>query len=136
MVIHHPERFGLSQLHQLRGRVGRGGKMGYCFLAVAEETPLAARQRLGIVIRHADGFDIAAEDLKIRGPGEFFGVRQHGVPALKLANPVIDQRCVEIARTYVKRLIRSDARMESHDAAPCRRHLEELEFDGLGHTMS
>jgi ATP-dependent DNA helicase RecG len=136
MVIHHPERFGLSQIHQLRGRVGRGGKMGYCFLCLSDDNSYVARQRLKVLARVSDGFEIAAEDLKIRGPGEFFGVRQHGVPGLKIANPAVDQKLVEIARTHVKRLIDSDRHLEGAEAAPCRRFLEDLGFDALGRTMS
>jgi ATP-dependent DNA helicase RecG len=136
MVVHHPERFGLSQLHQLRGRVGRGGQPGYCFLAVSDSTSPIARQRLGVLTRVSDGFQIAAEDLKIRGPGEFFGVRQHGVPGLKIANPAIDQKIVEIARSCVKRLVENDLQLTSPESAPCRRFLEELEFDAAGSTIS
>lgn len=136
MVVHHPERFGLSQLHQLRGRVGRGGRPGYCFLSVSDATSYVARQRLDVLTRVSDGFRIAAEDLKIRGPGEFFGLRQHGVPGLKIANPVVDQAVVETARRHVKRLIQDDAMLESPGAAPCRRFLEEIEFDALGRTIS
>jgi len=136
MVVHHPERFGLSQLHQLRGRVGRGGKPGYCFLSVVEDSSYQSRQRLKVFTRVTDGFKIAAEDLKIRGPGEFFGLRQHGVPGLKIANPVLDQDIVEIARGQVKGLLDADARLESAEAAPCRRFLEELELDAFGRTIS
>jgi ATP-dependent DNA helicase RecG len=123
MVVHHPERFGLSQLHQLRGRVGRGGEKGYCFLCVSEDTPFEARKRLKVLERVSDGFEIAAEDLKIRGPGEFFGVRQHGVPGLKIANPATDQKVV-------------DPGLETADAAPCREFLREMEFDALGKTIN
>ncbi len=136
MVVHHPERFGLSQLHQLRGRVGRGGTPGFCFLAVSDATSHIARQRLGVLTRVSDGFRIAAEDLKIRGPGEFFGVRQHGVPGLKVANPALDQKIVEIARSRVKRLIDNDLRLTSPESVPCRRFLEEMEFDATLSTIS
>jgi ATP-dependent DNA helicase RecG len=129
MVVHHPERFGLSQLHQLRGRVGRGGKPGHCFLAVSEDTSYVARQRLGVLTRVSDGFRIAAEDLKIRGPGEFLGIRQHGVPGLKIANPAVDQSIVEIARAGVKRLIENDLRLSSARSAPCRLFLDEMGFN-------
>lgn len=136
MVIHHPERFGLSQLHQLRGRVGRGGKEGYCFLSLAEDTSSVARHRLEVLTRVSDGFQIAAEDLRIRGPGEFFGVRQHGVPGLKVANPAVDQDVVEIARRHVRRLLDADANLAGAEAAPCRDFLRELEFESVGRTIS
>jgi ATP-dependent DNA helicase RecG len=136
MVVHHPERFGLSQLHQLRGRVGRGGQPGYCFLAVSDGTSPIVRQRLGVLTRVSDGFQIAAEDLKIRGPGEFFGLRQHGVPGLKIANPAVDQKIVEIARARVKRLVDNDLQLASPQSAPCRRFLEAIEFHAAGSTIS
>jgi ATP-dependent DNA helicase RecG len=136
MVVHHPERFGLSQLHQLRGRVGRGGIPGFCFLSVTDDTSYVARQRLNVLTRVSDGFQIAAEDLKLRGPGEFFGLRQHGVPGLKIANPAVDQKIVEIAQSYVKRLVETDVGLQSPEAEPCRRYLAAKEFDALGRTIS
>jgi ATP-dependent DNA helicase RecG len=136
MVVHHPERFGLSQLHQLRGRVGRGGVEGYCFLPISEGASQPVRARLRVLTRVADGFEIAAEDLRIRGPGEFMGLRQHGVPGLKIANPVVDQAIVEKARSAVRRLIEASGQLEAPEAAPCRRFLEELEFDTAGRTIS
>ena len=125
MVVHHPDRFGLSQLHQLRGRVGRGGEAGFCFLLIGEEVSHIARDRLHVMTRVTDGFKIAEEDLKIRGPGEFLGSRQHGVPGLKLANPLRDHRIVESVRSCVKGLMERDPRLRGPDAAPCRRHLDE-----------
>jgi ATP-dependent DNA helicase RecG len=135
MVIHHPERFGLSQIHQLRGRVGRGGHPGYCFLLEGEGVSRTARERLAVLTRVTDGFKIAEEDLRIRGPGEFFGTRQHGVPGLKIANPARDQRAVEITRNHVKNLLRIDPRLETAEAAPCRRYLEDLGADTVGTTI-
>jgi len=135
MVIHHPERFGLSQIHQLRGRVGRGGRAGYCFLVIGEGVSQSARERLDILTRVRDGFKIAEEDLRIRGPGEFFGVKQHGVPGLKIANPARDQKAVEIARQEVKDLLREDPRLESLRALPCKMYLREIGADKLGVTI-
>jgi ATP-dependent DNA helicase RecG len=94
-----------------------------------------ARDRLDVLTRVADGFEIAEEDLKIRGPGEFFGIRQHGVPGLKLANPARDAALVEIARNLVKNLVRDDPRLEGPAARPCRRYLEELGADTVGATI-
>ncbi len=136
MVVHHPERFGLSQLHQLRGRVGRGNAGGYCFLPISEDVSYAVRQRLRVLTRVSDGFQIAAEDLKIRGPGEFMGVRQHGVPGLKIANPLTDQLIVEIAREAVRELVGENAGHESPDVVTCRGFLEEMGFDAVGRTIS
>lgn len=135
MVIHHPERFGLSQIHQLRGRVGRGGRAGYCFLLMGEGVSGMARERLQVLTRVSDGFRIAEEDLRLRGPGEFFGVRQHGVPGLRIANPISDQDAVETARRGVKDLLRSDPRLEGPESAPCRRYLRDMGADTAGITI-
>lgn len=135
MVIHHPERFGLSQLHQLRGRIGRGGRSGFCLLAVTEDSGAPARDRLKVLARVSDGFEIAEEDLRIRGPGEFFGTRQHGVPGLKLANPAVDGKIVETARRAVKQLLDGDPRLESPGGMICRRYLEALAVDLADHTF-
>lgn len=136
MVVHHPERFGLSQLHQLRGRVGRGGVPGYCFLCVTDDTSFEAQKRLKVLARVSDGFEIASEDLKIRGPGEFFGVRQHGVPGLKIANPATDQRIVELARNCVKTLVEADPTLQEPGSRPCREYLRDMEFEALGRTVN
>jgi ATP-dependent DNA helicase RecG len=135
MVIHHPERFGLSQIHQLRGRVGRGGHAGFCFLLTGEGVSASVRERLEVLTRVSDGFRIAEEDLRLRGPGEFFGTRQHGVPGLKIANPAKDHKAVEITRKHVKDLLRRDPRLEGPEAAPCRRYLEALGADTAGATI-
>jgi ATP-dependent DNA helicase RecG len=126
MVVHHPERFGLSQLHQLRGRVGRGGKEGFCFLLLRETVSGETLDRLNVLVRESDGFRIAEEDLRIRGPGEFLGVRQHGVPGFKLANPLKDKKLVELANHSVRRLIDSDPQLKSQDGRLCRDFLRAI----------
>ena len=97
MVIEHAERFGLSQLHQLRGRIGRGAEESHCLLFGNPRTP-EGEERLKIIARTSDGFKIAEEDLRLRGPGEFFGTRQHGAPELKIANLVDDYALLRTAR--------------------------------------
>ncbi len=117
MVIEHAERFGLSQLHQLRGRIGRGGEKGTCIL-IAPKTPGEdARVRLETMVRTTNGFEIAETDLKIRGPGEFFGTRQHGDLGFHIANPLRDFDLLELARREALSLV------ESPGAEPARRRL-------------
>jgi ATP-dependent DNA helicase RecG len=97
MVIEQAERFGLAQLHQLRGRVGRGGEQSYCIL-VTGKLGEAARERIRTLVESTDGFYIAEMDMKLRGPGEFFGTRQSGLPSLRVANIIRDGEILEIAR--------------------------------------
>jgi ATP-dependent DNA helicase RecG len=107
MVIEHAERFGLSQLHQLRGRIGRGGEKGTCIL-IAPKTPGDdTRMRLETMVRTTNGFEIAETDLKIRGPGEFFGTRQHGELGFHIANPLRDFELLELARREALSLVES-----------------------------
>ncbi len=97
MVIEQAERFGLAQLHQLRGRVGRGAAQSYCILVTAKLND-AGRERIRTMVDSNDGFYIAEMDLKLRGPGEFFGTRQSGLPALRIANILRDAELLELAR--------------------------------------
>ncbi len=97
MLIEQAERYGLAQLHQLRGRVGRGGEQSYCVL-VTERLGEAGRERIRTLVDSNDGFAIAEMDLKLRGPGEFFGTRQSGIPALRIASVIRDREILEIAR--------------------------------------
>jgi ATP-dependent DNA helicase RecG len=97
MVVEQAERFGLAQLHQLRGRVGRGAAQSYCIL-VTEKMNDAARERIRTLVDSTDGFYIAEMDLKLRGPGEFFGTKQSGLPSLRVANLLRDTEILEIAR--------------------------------------
>ena len=98
MVIEHAERFGLSQLHQLRGRVGRGIEQSYCVLLASDKQTEVARERLGIMEETNDGFRIAEKDLEIRGPGEVMGTRQAGLPEFRVANLVRDLEMLKAAR--------------------------------------
>ena len=115
MVIEHAERFGLAQLHQLRGRVGRGAAQSVCALLFAGPLSFTARARLKVMYESLDGFEIARQDLKIRGPGEFLGARQSGVPMLRFANLEEDVELVEHARSVAERLLREDpATVDAH----------------------
>ncbi len=97
IVIEHAERFGLSQLHQLRGRVGRGQEQSYCIL-IGDPKTEEGFKRLQIMVRTQNGFEIAEEDLSIRGPGEFMGIKQHGMPEFKIANIIKDREILEISK--------------------------------------
>ncbi len=110
MVIEHPERFGLAQLHQLRGRIGRGGEKSYCFLL----TNGAEIERLRYFVHTFDGFALAEYDLKLRGPGEFMGTRQHGIPEFKVANLTEDVDLLFQAREDAEDLIEKDPELLSH----------------------
>jgi len=98
MVIEHAERFGLSQLHQLRGRIGRGSAKSYCVLMTGGKVSIEAEQRLDAMVRTQNGFEIAELDLQLRGPGEFFGTRQAGMPSFRVANLLRDRELLEAAR--------------------------------------
>ncbi len=106
MVIEHAERFGLSQLHQLRGRVGRGAHDSVCVLLYQKPLSETARARLKIIFENTDGFEIARQDLHLRGPGEFVGSRQSGVPLLRYADLEVDTDLIELARGMAEYLLR------------------------------
>jgi ATP-dependent DNA helicase RecG len=117
MVIEHAERFGLAQLHQLRGRIGRGSADSTCVLLFEEPLTDTAKQRLKVVYETTDGFEIARQDLVIRGPGEFLGARQSGVPLLRFADLERDVALIEQARDDADALLKSDP-------AAAERHLD------------
>ncbi|GHV84203.1 ATP-dependent DNA helicase RecG [Spirochaetia bacterium] len=108
MVIHHAERFGLSALHQLRGRVGRGHEQSYCFLIYSDELTDDGKQRLKVMLENSDGFVIAEEDLKLRGPGQIVGVEQSGYLRLGIADPVRDSAELENARSGAFAILEND----------------------------
>ncbi|WP_242823411.1 ATP-dependent DNA helicase RecG [Thermaerobacter subterraneus] len=120
MIIEGADRFGLAQLHQLRGRVGRGSKESLCIL-VADPASAEGRMRLEALCRSQSGFDIAEFDLQLRGPGDFFGTRQHGLPALRIADPVKDAGLLRLAREAARRLLERDPGLD----APAHRSLRE-----------
>src|SRR5271166_3722885 len=98
MVVEHAERFGLAQLHQLRGRVGRGSARSYCILVTGKRVSPLAEERLNAMVATQDGFRLAELDLEMRGPGEFFGTRQAGLPDFRVANLVRDRQILELAK--------------------------------------
>jgi ATP-dependent DNA helicase RecG len=115
MVIEHAERFGLAQLHQLRGRVGRGAAESMCVLLFGEDLNPVAKARLKVIFETTDGFEIARQDLLIRGPGELLGAKQSGVPLLRFADLAKDAALLEIARGVADELLRdAPAVVEAH----------------------
>ena len=112
MIIEHAERFGLAQLHQLRGRVGRGQHASYCLLSAHFPISEEGKARMKAMQNSRDGFEIAEEDLKIRGPGDFMGTRQSGLPVLKIANLLRDIKILDIARKEAFALIDRDPNLE------------------------
>jgi ATP-dependent DNA helicase RecG len=131
MLIHNPERFGLSQLHQLRGRIGRGSLKSYCLLILPDELGEGARTRLNLFVAHRDGFKLAEEDLKTRGPGDLFGVRQHGSPDLRLVHPLNDAALVAEARERAQQLVEADPELLAPDLRALRNLLRRLFMDRL-----
>jgi ATP-dependent DNA helicase RecG len=123
MLIEHPERFGLSQLHQLRGRVGRGADQSYCIL-LGDVGPEAA-QRLDVFVGTDDGFQIARADLRLRGMGDLFGERQSGVPTFRVADPLRDEELGDRARMAAERLLGQDPELAKPEHAGLRRQLGE-----------
>lgn len=121
MVIEGAERFGLAQLHQFRGRVGRGEARSYCVL-LSESATEANLARLQIMAETNDGFVLAEKDLELRGPGDFMGVRQHGLPELRLAQ-LSDRSTLELARQEAMRIYRQDPELRQPEHAELARHV-------------
>ena len=131
MIIEHAERFGLAQLHQLRGRVGRGAHSSYCLLMAYHPVSEEGQARMKAMQNSGDGFVIAEEDLKIRGPGDFMGTRQSGMPLLKIANLLRDIRVLETARKEAFRLIEQDPDLTIPEHQPLNKALHRF----LGNYM-
>jgi ATP-dependent DNA helicase RecG len=112
MVIESAEKFGLSQLHQLRGRVGRGSEKSYCILLTSNKLSEDGKQRLAIMCATNDGFKIAEKDLELRGPGDIEGTRQSGALNLKLADLVADQEILLVAKKLATQLVEADEKLE------------------------
>ena len=127
MVVENADRFGLSQLHQLRGRVGRGKAKSYCIL-LSDSQNEETRARLKVMTQTNDGFRSSQEDLRLRGPGDFFGQRQHGLPAMKIADLSCDMRLLDEAQTAARQLMERDPELTDPAHRPLRRRIRQL-FD-------
>jgi ATP-dependent DNA helicase RecG len=126
MVVEHAERFGLSQLHQLRGRIGRGAAKSYCVLMTGGKVSDEAERRLNEMVRTQDGFAIAELDLELRGPGEFFGTKQAGMPGLRVANILRDRNLLELAKTEAAKLVlETDPEITVEDRQRVMQHLRQ-----------
>ena len=131
MVIEDADRFGLSQLHQFRGRVGRGKHQSYCYVLSADAS-INAQERLGVFQDTDDGLELSEEDLRLRGPGDFFGVRQSGMPELRMAN-LSDTPLVELARSLADKLWESDPYLHKPEHAPLRERMHLFWQNFVGH---
>jgi ATP-dependent DNA helicase RecG len=129
MMIENAERFGLSQLHQLRGRVGRGSVQSYCIL-VSDHRSEETQKRLKIMTKSSDGFYISEQDLKQRGPGDFFGSRQHGLPQLKIANMVDDMQTLRLAQRWAADILKQDPDLSSVKYRGLKKQVDELFAQG------
>lgn len=130
MVIENAERFGLSQLHQLRGRIGRGQYKSTCILITDAKNDTAQR-RMKVMETTTDGFKIANEDLKLRGPGEFFGSRQHGLPEMKIADMLEDRSTLEETQRAAKEIVARDPELSSPESTALKNEIQRL-FDAVG----
>lgn len=130
MVIENAERFGLSQLHQLRGRIGRGQYKSTCILITDAKNDTAQR-RIKVMETTTDGFKIADEDLKLRGPGEFFGSRQHGLPEMKIADMLEDRSTLEETQRAAKEIVARDPELSSPESTALKNEIQRL-FDAVG----
>jgi ATP-dependent DNA helicase RecG len=123
MVIEHAERFGLSQLHQLRGRIGRGAAKSFCILMTSGKITDEGEQRLNKMVETTDGFEIAEMDLQLRGPGEFFGTRQAGMPSFRVANLLRDRDLLELAKKEACALLDGKMDLPAEDKSRTMVHL-------------
>ena len=125
MVVEHAERFGLAQLHQLRGRVGRGSAKSYCILITGDRVSEQAEERLSAMVRTQDGFELAELDLSMRGPGEIFGTRQAGLPEFRIANLVRDKALLELAKREAEYFVNHPESYDEGERARVRARLKE-----------
>ena len=133
MVIEDADRFGLSQLHQIRGRIGRGKETSYCFL-FAKTLTEAGQERLKVLLKTDDGFEIAEEDFRLRGPGEFFGTRQHGMPELKIADLTKDLELLRKAREDAFAWVDADGELKSEASEKLRARVKRVFAERIQHV--
>lgn len=131
MLIEHAERYGLAQLHQLRGRIGRTGNKAYCILIPSDSVGIEAKERLRTLEDTDDGFQISEADLKLRGPGEIYGTRQHGLPELKIADPLHDQWLLKLARGDAFQVVAQDPSLSSQENRVIISNLRRREWDWI-----
>lgn len=134
IIIEGADRFGLSQLHQLRGRVGRGKAQSYCVL-VSDAKNEEARERMMTMQKHTDGFSLSEKDLEMRGAGQFFGTRQHGLSDFKVANPIKDLTILERAREEARALVKADPQLRESDVAQLREAVKSRLGDEFGYIF-
>ena len=130
MVVEGADRFGLAQLHQLRGRVGRGADQSFCLLLSDDPSP-GAEQRLQLLEDNNDGFALAEADLRLRGPGDYFGTRQSGVPEFQAAD-FSDLKMIETARREAMELLKADPELKGGEHAPLRAAVERMKRTVIG----
>jgi len=126
MLILHPERFGLAQLHQLRGRIGRGAEKSYCFLILNKFVAQETYERLIFFEKNNDGFALARKDMQLRGPGEILGKKQHGLPDIKIGDLEQDQELLFIARDDAFAVVDKDPELKLPEHLPIKRYLKEF----------
>jgi ATP-dependent DNA helicase RecG len=127
MVIENADRFGLSQLHQLRGRVGRGAAQSYCILVTTEEPGQDARQRITTMLRTSDGFEIAETDLRLRGPGDIQGTQQSGILNLRIADIVQDEKVLKFSRNIASDILEDDPDLTKEKNAILAKHILHMD---------
>jgi len=135
MVIENAERFGLSQLHQLRGRVGRGADQSYCLLMTGVKVSHEARKRLETMVETNDGFKIAEVDLQLRGPGDLQGTRQSGILDLKIADLIRDEKILKYARSLASDILQNDPGLNLDKNRPLARQLAIMKKDFVNWSL-
>jgi ATP-dependent DNA helicase RecG len=131
MVIESAERFGLSQLHQLRGRVGRGAEQSYCILMTSFKLSKESKIRIETMVRTNNGFEIADIDLKLRGPGDLMGTQQSGVLALLIADLSKDAKILQESRAAAQAILETDPQLEQPQNENLRRHIQSLHKNAI-----